>query len=218
MLTAFPLIFLTMGVPVFAAAWTWNFWEAWLFVFVFSLACTIHGLVLWKFAPNVLKRRLKAGPTAETRPVQKLIMTLVMTSFFAFLILCGLDHRFSWSHVPTVAVLFGELLIALSFYVFTKVCLENEFASATIELHEGQNVVDTGMYGLVRHPMYAGALILMLGIPLALGSLWSALFMVVPIGVLVWRISDEEKLLVAQLKGYSEYCQKVKFKMIPGVF
>jgi hypothetical protein len=98
-------------------------------------------------------RRMKAGPTAETRPVQRVIMSCITAAFVLFLVVCGLDHRFGWSNVPLPAVIFGDFLIALSFYVFTKVCLENHFASATIELHEGQNVVSTGMYGVVRHPI-----------------------------------------------------------------
>ncbi len=216
--STFPLMLLLVGAPIFLAAWSLNFWQAWIFVVVFSLATTIHGFILWKYAPDVLIRRLKAGPTKETRPVQKVIMSCITFTFFLFLVLCGLDHRFGWSNVPMFAVFFGDFLIILSFYVFTKVCLENHFASATIELHEGQNVVDTGMYGVVRHPMYAGALLLMLGIPLALGSVWSALFIVFATSILVWRIVDEEKFLSSHLNGYKEYCDKVKYRLIPGLY
>lgn len=120
--------------------------------------------------------------------------------------------------MPLPAVLFGDFLTALSFYVFTKVCLENTFASATIELAENQSVVSTGMYGVVRHPMYSGALLLLLGIPLALGSLWSALLIVVAVAILNWRIVDEEKFLLTHLNGYPEYCNKVKYRLIPGLY
>lgn len=163
-------------------------------------------------------RRMKAGPAAEKRPVQRIIMTGITASFFLFLVVCGLDHRFGWSHVPLPAVLFGDFLIALSFVIFTRVCLENHYASATIELAEGQSVVSTGMYGVVRHPMYAGALLLLLGIPLSLGSVWSAALIVVATGILVWRIVDEEKFLQSHLSGYSEYCSKVKYRLIPGLY
>jgi len=218
LITSFPVLFLFMGIPIFLAAWTFKYWEAWVFLLIFSAATMIHGLILFKYAPDVLARRIKAGPLAEKRPVQKLIMTLIVLSFMGFLVLCGFDHRFGWSRVPLPAVLFGDFLILLSFYVFTVVCLENRFASATIETHEGQQVVSTGMYAIVRHPMYAGALLLLLGIPLALGSLWSALLIALAVGVLIWRISDEEKFLLLHLSGYPAYCAKVRYRLIPGVY
>lgn len=217
-LTAAPSMFLLLGAPIFLSAWTFHYWQAWVFLTVFSAATIIHGLILWKYAPDVLMRRMKAGPTAEKRPVQRIIMTGITVSFILFLILCGLDHRFGWSRVPLPAVLFGDFLIALSFYVFTRVCLENTFASATIELAENQSVVSTGMYSVVRHPMYSGALLLLLGIPLSLGSLWSALLIVVAVAILNWRIIDEEKFLLAHLNGYQEYCKKVKYRLIPGLY
>lgn len=211
-------MFIVMGAPLFLSARTFDFWQAWLFLIVFSGATTIHALVLYKYAPEVLARRMKAGPTAETRPVQRVIMTFVVASFFALLILCGFDHKFQWSSVPLPAVLFGDFLIAFSFVIFTKVCLENHYASATIELADGQSVVSTGMYGVVRHPMYAGALILMLGIPLALGSTWTVPIILFTVGVLIWRIIDEERFLRAHLDGYAAYCQKVKYRLIPGLY
>lgn len=217
-ITALPSMFIILGAPIFIAAWTFDYWQAWVFITVFSVATMIHGLILWKYAPDVLMRRMKAGPAAEKRPVQRIIMTCITLSFVLFLVLCGLDHRFAWSRVPLPAVLFGDFLIALSFYVFTKVCLENTFASATIELAEGQSVVSTGMYGVVRHPMYSGALLMLLGIPLSLGSLWSALLIVVAVAILNWRLIDEEKFLLTNLKGYSDYCNKVKYRLIPGLY
>ena len=216
--STFPLMLAVMGAPIFLAAWSFAFWQAWLFLVVFSIATTTHALILLKYAPDVLVRRMKAGPTAETRPVQRIIMSCITASFVLFLVVCGLDHRFGWSNVPLPVVLFGDLLIAISFYVFTKVCLENHFASATIELHEGQNVVSTGMYGVVRHPMYAGALLLLLGIPLALGSVYSGLLIFLATGILIWRISDEEKFLLSHLNGYTEYCNKVRYRLIPGLY
>ncbi len=207
-----------LGAPLFLAARTFDFWQAWVFVSIFSIATTVHGLILYKYAPELLIRRMKAGPTAEKRPIQQVIMTLVVVSFFALLVLCGFDHKYHWSLVPLVAVLFGNFLIVFSYVIFTKVCLENHYASATIELNEGQSVVSTGMYGVVRHPMYAGALLLMLGIPLSLGSVWSAPVILITIGVLVWRITDEEKFLRSHLDGYNDYCEKVKFRLVPGIY
>lgn len=207
-----------MGAPIFLAAWSFDYWQAWVFLAIFSSASMAHGLILLKYAPDVLVRRMKAGPTAETRPVQKIIMTCITAAFVLFLVLCGFDHRFGWSTVPLPVVIFGDLLIAVSFFVFTKVCLENHFASATIELHEGQNVVSTGMYGVVRHPMYAGALLLLLGIPLSLGSVWAGLLILFATGILIWRITDEEKFLLSHLNGYAEYCDKVRYRLIPGLY
>lgn len=216
--STFPIGVVLMGAPIFLAAWTFDYWQAWVFLAIFSTASLVHGLILLKYAPDVLTRRMKAGPTQETRPVQRVIMTCIMAAFVLFLVVCGLDHRFGWSHVPLAAVIFGDFLIAVSFFVFTKVCLENHYASATIELHEGQNVVDTGMYAVVRHPMYAGALLLLLGIPLSLGSVWAGLLILFSTGILVWRITDEEKFLLSHLKGYTEYCNKVRYRLIPGLY
>ncbi len=217
-LATFPVMLIAMGAPLFLAARTFDYWQGWLFVLVFSIATTIHGIILYKYAPELLARRMKAGPTYEKRPVQRIIMTFVTITFFAFLVVGGFDHKLHWSSVAPPAVLFGDFLIAFSFVIFTKVCLENHYASATIELNEGQSVVSTGMYGIVRHPMYAGALVLMIGIPLAIASLWSAPLILITVGVLIWRISDEEKFLRSHLDGYTEYCQKVKYRLIPGVY
>lgn len=145
-------------------------------------------------------------------------MSLVIAAFVGLIIVAGLDHRFGWSHVPTAVVILADLLIVLSFALFNMVCKENEFASATIELAKDQTVISTGPYGLVRHPMYSGAVLLSIAMPVALGSWWGVLLIVALLPALLWRIFDEEKFLLTDLGGYKEYCEKVRFRLLPGVF
>jgi protein-S-isoprenylcysteine O-methyltransferase Ste14 len=210
-----PIIF---GAPIFLSAWTLDYWQAWLFLIVFTLATTEHSVYLAKNDPALLERRMRVGPAAEKRPAQRIIMYSVIISFAAMLVVSGLDHRFAWSNVPVWVDLIGDLLVLLSYYVFYLVCRENTFASATIEISEGQKVITTGPYASVRHPMYSGALLLTLAIPLALGSCWALLIVLVVTPFLIWRIVDEERLLATSLPGYSEYCDKVKYRLIPGLY
>jgi len=210
-----PIIF---GAPIFVAASTLNYWEAWAFLIVFSIATTWHGLFLAKNDPALLERRMRVGPAAEKRPAQRIIMSLTIVSFFLILVVAGLDHKFGWSHLPAPLVFTGDLMIVLSYVLFYFVCRENSFASATIEINEGQKVVSTGLYGLVRHPMYSGALLMCLGIALALGSAWALVVVVAVFPILIWRIVDEERFLAVNLEGYTEYCAKVKNRLIPGLY
>src|ERR1700679_99920 len=166
----------------------------------------------------LLERWMKSGLSAEKRGAQKIIMRCMLVLFVAIFIGCGIDHRLGWSHAPMVVPVIGECMIVLSFVVFDLVFRANTFASATIEIAEGQKVISTGPYGLVRHPMYSGALVLLLGIPLALGSLWAVLVSISLLPLLIWRIVDEEKLLHKELDGYTEYCAKVKHRLIPGIY
>ncbi len=210
-----PLIF---AVPLFLAAGGFDYWQGWVFVTVFSVATVVHTLYLLKFDPDLLRRRMKAGPTAEKRLSQRIIMVFILLSFFLLLIVPAIDHRFGWSHVPAWLVFTGDGLIVFSYVLFYFVFRANRFASATIELGEGQKVVSSGLYGLVRHPMYAGATFLMVGMPLALGSYWGLLILLVALPVLHLRIVDEERFLVEELDGYTDYCQKVKYRLCPGIY
>jgi protein-S-isoprenylcysteine O-methyltransferase Ste14 len=209
---------IVFGALPFLSAGTLHYWEGWLFIAVFSIATTLHTLYLMKNDPALLERRMRAGPAAETRPAQRIIMWGVMLGFVLMMIVPGLDHRFGWSHLPAPVVLAGDLMMALSFVAFYVVCRENSFASATIELAEGQKVISTGPYGLVRHPMYSGGMLLLIGMPLALGSLWGLVPLVVLSPILMWRIFDEEKFLHANLAGYTEYCRNVRYRLIPGIY
>lgn len=206
------------GVPIFLAAGTLDYWEAWVFLSLLTIVTALYALDLLKNDPETLKRRMKVGPAAEERPAQRIIMVLFIFVFSLLPIVSGLDHRNGWSEVPVWLVVVGDVLVALSYFVFCVVLRQNRFAAATIQLAEGQKVISTGLYGIVRHPMYAGALVLMVGIPLALGSYWALCVIPIALPALHWRMVDEEKFLMTELDGYKEYCDKVRFRLIPGVY
>ena len=210
-----PLFF---GVPIFLAAGTLNYPAGWAFISVFTLSTAFLTLYLAKNDPALLQRRMQFGPHAEQRPAQRIIMILVMIGFALAPILSSLDFRFGWSQVPTYSIVLGNLLVAASYGIFCEVMRENSFAAATIRVESTQKVVSSGLYGIVRHPMYAGSLVLMLGMPLALASYWGLLAIIITLPVLHWRIIDEEKMLNESLEGYSEYCDKIKYRMIPGIY
>lgn len=217
-LAGFFLTPLVLGVPLFLSAWTLNYWEGWVFIAVFTGAALWHTFYIIKNAPGLLERRMRAGPTAEKRPAQRIIMSFMIVVFIGLFVVAGLDHRFGWSHVPLPTVLVADVMVVLSFAIFNIVCKQNTFASATIEVAEGQKVVSTGLYGLVRHPMYSGAILFSIAVPLALGSYWAALLVAAISPILLWRIVDEERFLLQDLPGYKEYCEKVRYRLIPGLY
>jgi protein-S-isoprenylcysteine O-methyltransferase Ste14 len=168
--------------------------------------------------PKLLERRMKAGPAAEKEPTQKIIVMFAMLSFAGLGILPALDHRFGWSDVPTSFVILGNILIALSYIAFYFVFKENTYGASTIQVEENQKVISTGPYALVRHPMYTGALILMLGMPLALGSWWGLLLFIPGVAWIIWRLLDEERFLSRNLAGYTEYENRVRYHLVPYVW
>jgi protein-S-isoprenylcysteine O-methyltransferase Ste14 len=168
--------------------------------------------------PALLERRMSGGPTAEKRAAQKLIMLFVSVAFVALLVVPALDRRFGWSSVPPVVVFFGDLLVAAGFCVIFLVYRENTYTSATIEVAEGQKVVSTGPYALVRHPMYAGGSLYLAATSLALGSYWGLLAFAAMLPFLIWRLLDEERFLARDLPGYSEYQKKVRRRLVPFVW
>jgi protein-S-isoprenylcysteine O-methyltransferase Ste14 len=207
-----------MGALLFLPAGTFDYWEAWVFIAVF-VACNLP-LTIWVAIndPQLLERRMRAGPMAEKEKSQKIIMTIALLAFAGEVLIPAFDRRFGWSEVPTSVVILGNALIAISYVGFYFVFRENTYGAATIRVEENQKVISTGPYAVVRHPMYAAALILMLGIPLALGSWWGLLAFVFGVPALVWRILDEERLLKRDLPGYAEYMQRAPFRLIPGLF
>ncbi len=214
------LIFLAlvMDFLLFVSAGTIHYWQAWIFVGVYFGASLLITVYLMKKNPALLKRRLSGGPTAEKKKTQKIVMLFASTGFISSLIVPALDHRFMWSNVPTYAVITGDIVTALCFYITFLVFKENSYSSATIEIANDQKVISTGPYAFVRHPMYVGGMLLFIGMPLALGSYWGLLTFVVVLPALIWRLLDEEKFLAKNLPGYVEYCTKVRWRMIPGVF
>lgn len=206
---------LAMAALLFVPAGTLGYWQAWVFMAVFVGASSAIGMYLALKDPKLLERRMKAGPAAEKETTQKIIMAFAMAGFIALLLLPAFDHRFGWSKVPAYLALAGDVLVGLGFFLTFLVLRENSYGASTIQVIEGQTVISTGPYAIVRHPMYAGALVMLLGIPLALGSWWGlyALLLIVP--VLIWRLLDEERLLRKELPGYVEYTQEVRYRLVP---
>jgi protein-S-isoprenylcysteine O-methyltransferase Ste14 len=203
---------------LFIPAGTLDYWQAWVFVAVFEVCAQALGIYFLIHDRKLVERRMKIGPVAEQRPAQKLISALFMLGFVGFAALPAFDHRFGWSPVaPAVSVL-ASAAIVLSFALFFVVMQSNSYAASTIRVEERQPVVSTGPYAYVRHPMYSGALLLLLAMPLALGSWWSVLLVVPFFPVLVWRILDEEKFLRNDLPGYAEYMERVRYRLVPWVW
>ncbi len=212
----FGLVF--FGLALFWPAGTFHYWQAWLFIFVFIFATMGPSLYLAVKMPDALKRRMKAGPFAETRPLQKVIITGTVLSVAAVLVVSALDHRFGWSTVPTAVIVIGLVLVFLGLTMAQFVVIQNNYAGATVTVEADQELVSTGLYGLVRHPMYVGTLVMMLGTPLALDSYWGLVLIAPALLILALRITDEEKALRQELDGYEEYTHKVHYRLVPGVW
>jgi len=212
------ILALVMASLLFAAAWTFDYWQAWTFLALYFAASFAIILYLMKRDPKLLERRMSGGPWAEKEPTQKIIMSLMSLGFIGLLVIPALDHRFAWSWMPPYVAMAGDVLVVLGWLAIYFVFRENTFSSATIELAPGQRVISTGPYALVRHPMYSGALVMLLGIPIALGSWWGVLIVVAMAPALVWRLFDEERFLAKNLPGYREYQTKVRYRLIPRVW
>lgn len=206
------------GLLIFILAGTIRYWEAWVYLAVFLGASFLVTIDLMNRDPALLERRMRGGPTAEKRPVQRIIMSGALAGFIAIIVVPALDRRFGWSHVPLVFVVLGDALVALGFYFILLVYRENTFTSATIEIAKDQRVISTGPYAIVRHPMYASGLLYVLGTPLALGSYWGLLAVAALILLIVWRLLDEERFLAANLPGYTEYQRKVQHRLVPSLW
>jgi len=209
-----------LGTAVFAAllflpAGTLNYWRGWAFLAVFSFTALGPSVYLSRKDPAALERRTHAGPTAETRPVQKAVIVGTFATSAALLVVSAIDYRFGWSHVPAVVSVLGDVLVATGLGLAMLVVVQNRYAAANITVEDGQPLVTTGLYGFVRHPMYFGTAILMLGMPLALGSYWALLIVIPGVALLCVRILDEESLLIEELAGYRGYMQKVRYRLVP---
>jgi protein-S-isoprenylcysteine O-methyltransferase Ste14 len=218
--TLVSLIALTfsMGLLLFLPAGTLHYWQAWTYLAIFTAASGLTSLYLIRKDPALLKRRMRGGPTAEKETTQRIIMLFASAGFIALLVVPALDYRFGWSVVPLAAVVAGDILVAIGFYFIFLVYKENTFTSATIEVAENQKVISTGPYALVRHPMYASALLYLVGTPLALGSYWGLLALAFMMSFLIWRLVEEEKFLAKNLAGYMEYQKQVQHRLVPNVW
>jgi len=203
---------------VFATAGTWDYWQGWAFLAVFALSTIGFTVYLARYDRPLLERRLKAGPWHEREWSQKIIVSLILVAFHAFIVLPILDHRYRLSPVPAWVSIAGDAVVVFSFLAIFWVIKTNSWAASNIRVEADQKVVDTGPYAYVRHPMYAGAVWLFVGIPLALGSWWSLGLLIPFSAVLLWRLLDEERILARDLAGYSEYMRRVKHRLIPYVW
>lgn len=207
-----------LAIFLFLPGWSFNYWQAWVFLIVFSISVFLITLYFLRKDPSLIQSRLKAGPVAEQQKSQKIIQALASIFFVLPFITASIDHRLGWSKVPTWVVLLGDVLVALGLYIVFLVFRENTFTSATIEVQDEQKVISTGPYALIRHPMYSGAFIMLLGLPLALGSWWALIFVFLLFAAIVWRLLEEEKFLAKNLPGYSVYRQKVRYRLIPFIW
>lgn len=205
-------------IVVFVPAGTFDYWRGWAFIAVFAVATLIPSLYLAATNPAALQRRMRAGPAAESRPLQKIVITFAFVCMGAMVVVSVLDFRFGWSSVPAAVSLVGDVLVGGGLLIAMITTIQNGYAAANINVESDQQVVSTGLYGVVRHPMYFGNVVLMIGVPLALGSYWGLLFVVPGLAVLAARILDEEKALAAELKGYTEYLQRVRYRLVPYVW
>ena len=215
---ALAIFFAVTASLLFGAAGTFHYWQAWLFLaayFAPSLAVTLY---LIKEDPALLARRMSGGPFAEKEPVQKIIMSIVSLGFVGLIVLPAIDRRIGWSQLSATMVLIGDLPVLTGWLGIFLVFRVNSFGAATIDLSEDQRVISTGPYAWVRHPMYAASLLMLFGIPLALGSGWSVLLVLVLLPVLIWRLKDEEKFLARNLPGYEEYTRNVHYRLIPSIW
>ena len=214
----FTFLMLVMGAALFLSAGSLRYWQAWSYLAVFGGCSLLITIYLALFNRELLAGRVHAGPAAETRPAQRVIQGLANLFFFALLIVPGFDFRFSWSHIPPALSLISELFVALGFLIVFLTFRENTYTRATIEVSVNQRVITTGPYGVVRHPMYSGAMLLLVFTPMALGS-WAALPVVIPLAlVIAARICDEEAFLSANLDGYVEYRRRVRYRLVPFIW
>jgi len=207
-----------MGLLIFGAAGTMSYWQGWAYLVVFTSASVLMTGYLMKRDPALLERRMTGGPTAEKRPIQRLIMWFASIGFIALIVVPPIGYRLHGSMLRPSVNLIGDALVAIGFYLIFLVYRENTFTSATIEVAENQRVISTGPYAIVRHPMYASASLYLAGTPLALGSLWGFVPLALMIPVLIWRLLDEERFLAKNLPGYADYQSRVRHRLIPFVW
>jgi protein-S-isoprenylcysteine O-methyltransferase Ste14 len=200
---------------IFIPAGTLDYWQGIVYAALFIVITILFTTYLATHDSALLERRMQAGPSHEREPTQEVIMGLALFGFFTLIIVPALDHRFGWSPLPPYISIAGDILVVLGFYVFYLVVRVNSFAAANIRVEEGQIVVTSGPYALVRHPMYSGALLLLVGTPLALGSWWGLFIAPVFLLVLVFRILNEEKVLVRDLSGYVDYQKNIRYRLVP---
>jgi protein-S-isoprenylcysteine O-methyltransferase Ste14 len=211
-------LFVSLTVLVFLPAWTLRYWQGWVCLLVFFTSALGITLYLAKYNSGLLARRIKAGAKAETEKTQKVIQFFAAIAFVSLFVLSATDHRFGWSTVPLVVEIAGDLLIALGFGFVFWVFKVNSFTSGVIEVAPDQQLITSGPYAIVRHPMYLGSLVMLMGIPLSLDSFWGLLVIIFMTGVIVLRLLDEERFLARNLAGYCAYMERVHYRLAPYIW
>jgi len=214
-LIRFGVIIVLSCLMLFLPAGTWWYWQAWGYMATLFIPATVLMIYLFQHDPQLLERRMR---TREKEAKQKRIMKISLVIFLIAFLLPGLDHRFQWSSVPILLTVVADFLVLLGYLLFARTLHENRYASRVIEVEQDQQVVSTGPYAIVRHPMYVANLLIFIFSPLALGSYWAMIPMLLLIGVVLARIKNEEEVLRKELRGYREYTQKTKYRLIPGVW
>lgn len=214
-LTKFTCGVLLVGLLIFLPAGTLRYTYGWLFVGLLFIPMLIAGFVMLAKSPAFLKKRLDAK---EKQTTQKGVVAFSGLMFIAGFVVAGLDFRFGWSHMPVWVTATASALFLVAYGLYAEVMRENAYLSRTVKVEEGQSVVDTGLYGIVRHPMYAVTIFLFLMIPLVLGSWYALIAFVFYPAIIIIRLKDEEELLTRELPGYPEYKEKVKYRLFPFIW
>ena len=210
---SFGIIF--VGLLLFLPAGTFNYFNAWLFMSLLFIPMFILGIFLFIKSPELLEKRLNAKEKEKT---QKGVVGFSAILFLASFLIAGFDYRFDWSEIPMWCVILASVILLVSYGMYAEVMRENIYLSRTIEVQENQKVIDTGLYGIIRHPMYAVTIWLFLAIPIVLGSWWALLCMAPYPFLIAIRILNEEKVLENNLSGYKEYKEKVKYRLVPFIW
>ena len=214
-LVKFSLGALMVGALIFLPAGSLGFWQGWLLMGLLFIPMLIAGFVMLFKAPDLLAKRLDAK---EKQAAQKGVLAFSGLMFVGGFVVAGLDHRFGWSRMPVWVTVTGAAVFLLSYALYAEVLRENAYLSRTIRVEEGQTVVDTGLYGIVRHPMYMATILLFLAMPVVLGSWWALLVFASYPAIIVARRKDEEALLEKELAGYCDYQKKVRWRLVPFVW
>ena len=204
-----------IGILIFAPAQTIKYWNGWLLMGLLFIPMFIAGIIMIIKSPNLLEKRLNVKEKEEE---QKKVILYSGLMFLSGFIIAGLNYRYNWIMIPDIVVIISSIIFILAYIIYAEVLRENEYLSRTIEVQENQKVIDTGLYGIVRHPMYGATILLFLTMPLILGSIISfVIFLIYPF-IISKRIKNEEEVLERELVGYTEYKNKVKYKMIPFIW
>lgn len=209
---------LVIAAIFFVPAWSLRFWEGWVYLAIMGVASISIVLYLAAYDDALIGRRLKAGPVAEKEKSQKIIQTLTAVIGVILFLVPGFDFRWQWSAVPMALIVLGDIGLVAGYVVIFLVFRENTYASSIVEVAESQKVVSTGPYGLVRHPMYVGVILMFLATPLALGSWWAFIPAIILSAMIGVRLIDEERFLLTNLPGYDGYRQQVRYRLIPGLW